>query len=919
MKEQEIIKQLKAKRLSYSALVEKVECKSKRDEEVLKEELSRLQDEGIIYKSGDFYSLLESEDMFLAEVTFKNRNFVILQDVQSKDEYRISGQESSDFLIGDLLYIREFQKETYHAVEYYRANSRLKGYYSLSSTGERCLLVSYLNNCDKKIKIADDNSLDIKDGDFLSCHIVDIEGDVIVVDVDDILVKASDVGSDISTIIALDGAKLRFDEKTLEESRSLPTEVTSFDRGDRTDFTSDCVVTIDGDDAKDYDDAVSIKRLNKGYELKVHIADVTEYVKVNHPLDDEAVIRGTSIYVADRVVPMLPFELSNGICSLNPNVERLTLSVTMEIDAMGNVFRSKIERGIIKSKARLTYREVNAYFEGKEVSFSDEIKDMLTVLHECSSIIRKRRERQGTISLDTTEIKFKLDEEGNPLEVIKQVQGESEKMIEDLMIVTNCTVARALASKGIPVLYRVHELPPKDKLSVFKDYLRKLGLLSSFPRDEFITSSRLNDFLKSIKDENLKKPVNYMMLRSMAKARYTPEDLGHFGLAEDDYCHFTSPIRRYPDDIIHRLVKDYILDNKTFDYDDLYDYLSIIGDRMTDLEILATKIEREVEDLESAKYMSTKIGETFHGIVTGLNSKGLFITTDIGIEGFLPYHSMDGDYFYYSEKDFTAFGKETGKPYKMADEIDVAVLSCSIDDREVDFATPQFYLDNAVDMTEEEREYLSLNGIRLYLDNDVREARYRKDSYFNRERSKNMNENERRENISSALDDMKEREDKIHERRDDEFTPSPEQWKEVDVIRAVKAKYPDDEEKVIQVLAVMDISKEEYDKLLRFTKPREDRHSSRGDGRRGSFSRGGDRRGSSRGHFDRRPSGDHSSDRHSSRDGDHSHYSRDGQRRSFSRGDDRGHSSRSGDRRSSFSRGDRRSSSRSDDRRGHDR
>ena len=262
-----------------------------------------------------------------------------------------------------------------------------------------------------------------------------------------------------------------------------------------------------------------------------------------------------------------------------------------------------------------------------------------------------------------------VDENGMPTSVTKMVQGESEKMIEDMMVIANCTVARELRKNGIPVLYRVHEFPPSDKLSTFRDFLKKLRLLKAFPKTENLSGARLNDFLESIEDDNVRASVSIMMLRALAKARYTPEELGHFGLAEIDYCHFTSPIRRYPDDIIHRLVKDYIIDNKPVDYDEVYNYLDNMGDILSREEVRADKIQRESDDLESAKYMTQHIGEQFHGKVVGMVQRGMFIETELGIEGFLAYHCMHGDFFRYSEKDFAVYGKETDISFALGSSV----------------------------------------------------------------------------------------------------------------------------------------------------------------------------------------------------------------------------------------------------------
>lgn len=898
MKETEIVNLLNGAQLSLKALEERTECYTAHDKEELNEILLHLLDGGIIGKNGNTYFLLKDSGLFLSKVIVKNRNFVILKEIPSGEEHRISGEEADQLLLNDLVYAREFQEGVYHCTDYYKPTTTLKGYYTLDKNGKEKLSVQYLDACGKKVLISsvEDNLKEkISQGDLVDTQMISFKGNTINVKVTELLVKADEVGSDISMIISEQGAPLKFPEEVIAEAKSIPTSITEEDKEGRTDFTEECVVTIDGDDAHDFDDAVSVREFGTGYEIRVHIADVTAYVKPGHPLDDEAKSRGTSIYVADRVVPMLPFELSNGICSLNPNVERLVLTVTMDVDPMGNVFSSKIEKGFIRSHGRLTYHQVNDFFEGKDVGFSEEIKKTLTLLHEASLSIRKRRHRQGSLTLDSTELKFHLDEDGMPTSVEKMKQGESEKMIEDLMVIANCAVARELKKAGVPVLYRIHEFPPMDKLSTFRDYLKKMKLIKSFPKTENLSGARLNDFLESIDDDGIRSSVSIMMLRSLAKARYSPEDLGHFGLAELDYCHFTSPIRRYPDDIIHRLVKDYLIDKKAVDYDEIYNHLDNMGDVLSREEVRADKIQRESDDLESAKYMTMHIGEQFHGKVVGMVQRGMFIETDLGIEGFLAYHCMHGDFFRYSDKDFAVYGKDTDISFSIGTPIDIKVLASNPKKREIDFATPEFYDQYASELSEEEREDLSLNGIRVYYDDEAPlmtgKARFYEEEKEERENDTMNDENNNlteEENMDIALASMDKKEEEISkkkaEREDDGFRPSPEQWKEVDIIRAVMAKYPGDEEKVISVLAVMDISEEEYRKLLRFTKPREDRGTRRGGGK---FS--------SRGSHSDRPRGGRSFSRSGRSSGFHS--DRGDRKRSFS---DRGDSFRK-DRKSSFS------------------
>ena len=324
---------------------------------------------------------------------------------------------------------------------------------------------------------------------------------------------------------------------------------------------------------------------------------------------------------------MLPTELSNGICSLNPNVDRFTLSVEMSVDSRGNVFQSSIHKGVIRSKARLTYTEVNDLLEGEESDLPEEIQTMLKTLDKAAQIIRARRTKNGALDLDSTELKFYLDSMGRPLEVSKRVQKEGEKLIEDLMIIANVSVAKMLEDAGIPTLFRIHENPPTAKIDEFRAFARKLYVGKDFP--SIITPKALQSWLESIDDEEKKKTVSRLMLRSLAKARYSPDNTGHFGLAEDDYLHFTSPIRRYPDLIVHRCCKEYLIGKKRVP-SDLYDYLTLEGEHTSYTERRATEIERAVDDLESTKYMTKHLEEYFDAKVTGFAKFGMFVELENG-------------------------------------------------------------------------------------------------------------------------------------------------------------------------------------------------------------------------------------------------------------------------------------------------
>lgn len=721
MTETELVKLLKGHSLNKSALYLKADALTEGDKKDIDLMLSHLVEKGIIGFHGSLYYLLSEQGISLAKVTMKKKNFVVLVSVSEGKEIKISGPEADGLLIGDFIYVKKAQGN-YHGIDYLKATDSFTGRFSLTSSGKTQLLVDYLNQCGKTVLITEiKEGLDIHQGDLVKCEILGYGSNTYRVKASQLLVRASDVGSDISMIIKENDAPTTFSDAAIQQAKNIPQTLKEEDYIDRVDLRNENIVTIDGDDAHDFDDAVSIERNLNGYKVIVSIADVTHYMRPNSPLDNDAIERATSIYVADRVVPMLPFELSNGICSLNPDVDRLTLSVIMYLDGMGNVYSSKVVKSVIHSHARLTYRQVNSYLRNEENDLNNETKKLIDVLYECAIKVRKRRTRQGALKLSSTELKFKLDEEGVPTDVVKVEQGESEMMIEDFMILANCEVAKLLRSHNIPVLYRVHEFPKMEKVSDFKDFIKKMDpkLIGYFPRTKDLSGARLNDFISSIGNEDLKSVISYMMLRALQKAKYTPEELGHFGLAEPYYCHFTSPIRRYPDDIIHRLVKDYLIDGKEFSYDDIYSYLVSMGDITSQAEVRADKIEREVEDLEACKYMAKHIGETYKAKVIGIINKGMFVEMESGIEGFLSFHCMHGDAFSFNERTYSVEGKYHPEySFTIGTKLNVTIMSVDVDRGEIDLATPEFYAENALDLSEEDRIELARYGIYVEQEED---------------------------------------------------------------------------------------------------------------------------------------------------------------------------------------------------------
>ena len=503
-----------------------------------------------------------------------------------------------------------------------------------------------------------------------------------------ILGHKNDPGVDILSIVSKYEINDVFSDEVMEAVEQLPLEVTEEEYIGRRDLRNKTIFTIDGDDAKDLDDAVSIDKLENGhYLLGVHIADVSHYVKENGEIDKEAYERGTSVYLADRVIPMLPHKLSNGICSLNGGVDRLTMSCDMEIDEKGNIVDYDIYESVINSKKRMTYRAVNNILEKNIVEpgyepFVDDLKEMEVLAH----ILRKNKERRGYIDFDIDEAKIIVNDNGEAIDVKLRERGTGEKLIEDFMIAANETVATHIYYMELPFIYRIHGKPNEEKIESFSQFLKTLGISIQYNKNE-ITPKDMQRVLDSLKENKLFHLLSSLLLRSMQKAVYDKNNIGHFGLASKCYTHFTSPIRRYPDQTVHRLLRTYLfqkkLDPETIRYWDLK--LISIAEHSSEKERNAISCEREVDDMKKAEYMMKHIGEEYEGMITSVLNFGMFVELDNLIEGLISNDDMRGDTYYYDESTFSYVGKNSNKRYRLGDRVKVTVLNASKENKTVDF------------------------------------------------------------------------------------------------------------------------------------------------------------------------------------------------------------------------------------------
>ena len=546
---------------------------------------------------------------------------------------------------------------------------------------------------DKKIKqkivLTKESIKNAVDGHIVVLNFIKkLENNTILAEIKTIIGHKNDVGVDVEEIVYKNNFSPNFPDDVLEEASKLPDRVLEEDKIGRRDLTDLTIFTIDGDDTKDIDDAVSIKKLDNGnYELGVHIADVSYYVKPGTRLYEEAYERGTSVYLVDRVIPMLPHKLSNGICSLNPNVERLTQSCVMEIDPKGNVVSHEIFESVIKSRIQMTYKKVNKWLdEGIVEEGYETFKDDLSLMKELADIIRKRRESRGAIDFDTDEAKILADEKGVPIDVILRDRASGEKMIEDFMIIANETVATHIFYMELPFIYRVHGTPKEEKINDFLDFIGTLGYKITGKININYPSS-IENILMQLKDKKEYKILSTLMLRAMQKAVYQKENIGHFGLASKIYTHFTSPIRRFPDTTVHRLLRTYLYENdrskKTIDY--FNEYLPVLAEHASLKEREAIDCEREVEDMKMAEYMMSHIGEEFTGIISGVTSFGMFVQLPNMIEGLVHISDISGDYYNYDEKTMSLIGQKNKRRYRIGDEVTVICKSASKEESFIDF------------------------------------------------------------------------------------------------------------------------------------------------------------------------------------------------------------------------------------------
>lgn len=683
------------KALDIYELHDLLHIKTVEEAKELNDELRKLTDEVIVYHSNkDKYMMLEKshlrkgvmrtnkkgfgfvevpgldDDVYVA---LENMNGAIHDDVVLVE---ITSKMNLDRLEGRILKVIKRQVQRY--IGEITFDDKAKGHIKLDD-----------NRIKLNIEIPKDKTLNAVDGHKVVVELVKkinnnlkYEGKVV-----EIIGHKNDPGVDILSIVYKYNINTVFPDDVKEEVEHINMEVLPEEYEGRRDLRDEVIFTIDGDDTKDIDDAISIEKFANGhYKLGVHIADVSYYVKEGSPLDMEAMERGTSVYLVDRVIPMLPHELSNGICSLNPNVDRLAISCVMEFDSTGKQIDYEIFPSVIKSRIQMTYKKVNSILEKNVVPDGYEpYADTLKIMAELAKILRKAKVKRGYIDFDIDEAKILVDENCKPTEITVRERGTGENLIEDFMIAANECVATHIYFMNLPFIYRVHEVPKEEKIRSFLGFVSNLGY--QVPGDIKDTKpTTMQRILKSLEDKPEYKILSSLLLRCMQKAVYRPENLGHYGLASSCYTHFTSPIRRYPDTTVHRLLRTYLFENK-LDNATIHKWeekLVYIAEHSSDRERASVDCEREVEDMKMAEYMENHIGEEFEGMISSVTSFGMFVELDNLVEGLVPLRDMP-DFFNYDEERMTLTGEKSHVKYSIGERVKVRVVRASKEDKTIDF------------------------------------------------------------------------------------------------------------------------------------------------------------------------------------------------------------------------------------------
>ena len=680
------------KALTVYEIEDKLGMSTVEDLKELLKVLNSMEDELLIYRTNkNNYMLFTNSHLKLGKMIGSKKGYGFV-DIEGDQDVYVSSDNMNGAIHDDKVVVEITSKKGVdlegRIVKIVERNFKdmVGEYYTLNKSGHVRLLEEKLHI---DIVIAPEDSLGAQDGHQVLVKICEkLKGNCYRGKILKILGHKNDPGVDILTIVNKLGIHDTFPDEVMDEVSKLPDSVSPEEMEGRHDLRDMMIFTIDGDDTKDIDDAISLEVLENGnYHLGVHIADVSYYVRENTCLDDEAYERGTSVYLADRVIPMLPHKLSNGICSLNPGVDRLAVTCDMEINNRGDVVKYDIFESVIRSRKQMTYKKVNKILEEDIIPEGyEEFADNLKLMLELSKIIRENKVRRGCIDFEIDEAKIIVDDKGEAIDVVLRNRGVGEKLIEDFMIIANETVATCINFMELPFIYRVHGEPNEEKINNFLKFANSLGYQIKGDFHD-ITPWDVQKILDSLRDKEEFPIFSKLLLRSMQKAVYDSTNIGHFGIASKCYTHFTSPIRRYPDTTVHRLLRKYLfqhkLDNDTIHFWELK--LPVLAAHTSECERNSIECEREVDDMKMAEYMEKHIGEEFDGVVSGVMSFGLFIELPNLIEGLIKIDTLTDDNYVYNEDTMCLIGTNSHKMYRLGTKVRVVAVAANKDARTIDF------------------------------------------------------------------------------------------------------------------------------------------------------------------------------------------------------------------------------------------
>jgi len=678
---EEILKAVSASKkssLDRKRLAKALGLEKSSDFAALSRELDQMEEEFLLVRDRENRYETPEQAGYLVGRLSVNRKGLGYIDFDDRDSIVIEPEDQKDAMDGDTVVVKDHGSGHGHVESVVkRATERMTGMFSLTAHGLRCVPDDE-RIAQKEYSVKLPKDLHPIEGLRVLLHIERYE-EPMRFSVERVIGHKDDPGVDILAILLDHDIEPEFPDAVMQEANAAAAEVSDADREGRRDLTGKTIVTIDGDDSKDFDDAVGVTPVPEGWQLKVCIADVAHYVKAGTALDQEAFRRGCSTYVVDRVVPMLPHVLSNGICSLNPHEIRLTNTCDMLIAKDGTVLKYELYPSVMRSAERMTYANVNRILEG-----DPELKeryahlgDLFENLRDCADAIRAARVRRGAIDFDSTESVIVVDEKGHPTDVHARVQGHAEAMIEDCMIAANVSVADCMNRRNLPAVYRIHEEPQARRMKEFEQMSFLLGHKFVLPKEGVLTPLQVQQYMDACKDEEAYPVLSKLLLRCMQKAKYDPRCLGHFGLAEHEYLHFTSPIRRYPDLAVHRMLEKYVFGKCEDASETLKDdtFVQEASEQSSIRERESQDAEWAVDDMKKAEYMADRLGDQYEGIISSVTSFGFFVELSNTVEGLVRVSSLNDDYYKFDQLRYMLVGERTGKKYTIGMKVTVLVLA----------------------------------------------------------------------------------------------------------------------------------------------------------------------------------------------------------------------------------------------------